>query len=891
MDLDLPRASPTAELLLRPSSCHDCSPPYSPPDSANFLSPPSPPSPPAASIRAVQWSPPPPSTLPSSATPPPPPLLLLWSRVDGWFCCTIIALLTAVCAAYVEVGAHYFSGFRMGACRGGLFWLDTRYCCGAEVAIDYKHGRCIPPFSAPPTDVVPPPAPPPPPPPLADNNDIIEKNNNIIKENNTIIDQNNNIIEENNNSPSSEPPPPQRRHLSVPPPVLYISPWAPWCDLLQVPSSSGTLRPLLSFLIYFLLSTLLAVCAAFLVTHFSTAAAGSGIPEVKTILGGFVINGVLGVWTLLVKCAGLCLVVGAGMALGKEGPMVHVACCLAEIVSNSLSSRYAEHEARKRELLSAACAAGVSVAFGAPLGGVLFSLEEVSTFFPPRTLWKSFFCAVTASLMLKWLDPRATGNLTMFQMDSVSLAGSWDAVELVPFALLGLMGGLLGAAFIKLNVRWSSHRRSGSAWLAAHPIAEVGVVAALCAAVNYPIPMLRGSAPHLLSNLFSRCGSEYADPFGMCDSLDGNTYRLETMWPLVIVMLIRFVQTVFTFGIGVPAGLFIPCLTIGGLMGRFVGLCMIRLNQLYPLVNSSNAIHPGVYALVGAAAMLGGVTRMTISLVVIMFELTGGLSYVLPFMVAVMVAKWSGDSICDNGIYDCYIRLKGYPYLHQHRQVTFTARACDIMERQLVVLAVDRYPQRAAEMIAFLNRYPPFSGFPVVLSRYDQLLLGYVRSADLRERLAALPADSQLAFDRYLPTVVVEGAVCTDESVCTDECALYGGGAVQQKVAAAAAGVRARVDLSDLVDEHVMQLVPETPLGQVYNIFRQLGLRLCILTRHGRLEGLLTKKQFLAHMDLAHPIDLPHMDLAVVVGARDDGEEGTCLVEMTRRQQHQSTSS
>merc|ERR1740133_842598 len=96
-------------------------------------------------------------------------------------------------------------------------------------------------------------------------------------------------------------------------------------------------------------------------------------------------------------------------------------------------------------------------------------------------------------------------------------------------------------------------------------------------------------------------------------------------------------------------------------------------------------VNPGIYAMVGAAAMLGGVTRMTISLVVIMLELTGGLDYIVPFMLSVLFAKAVGDAL-NEGIYDLYIVMKGYPFLHEELEITFTERCCDIMESTLVKL-------------------------------------------------------------------------------------------------------------------------------------------------------------------------------------------------------------
>lgn len=110
---------------------------------------------------------------------------------------------------------------------------------------------------------------------------------------------------------------------------------------------------------------------------------GSGISEVKCILSGFVIHGYLGFWTLFTKSVGLTLSVASGLSLGKEGPFVHIASCVGNIVCR-MFSKYEQNESKRREMLSCACAAGVAVAFGAPVGGVLFSLEEVSYYFPAK---------------------------------------------------------------------------------------------------------------------------------------------------------------------------------------------------------------------------------------------------------------------------------------------------------------------------------------------------------------------------------------------------------------------------------------------------------------------------------------------------------------------------
>jgi chloride channel 3/4/5 len=121
------------------------------------------------------------------------------------------------------------------------------------------------------------------------------------------------------------------------------------------------------------------------------SAAGSGVAEVKVILSGFVLHGYLGMKTLLVKTFALILSVASGLSLGKEGPYVHIATCVGNVACR-LFSKYNHNDAKRREVLSASAASGVAVAFGgmsfcimravadsliAPIGGVLFSLEEV----------------------------------------------------------------------------------------------------------------------------------------------------------------------------------------------------------------------------------------------------------------------------------------------------------------------------------------------------------------------------------------------------------------------------------------------------------------------------------------------------------------------------------
>jgi chloride channel 3/4/5 len=127
-------------------------------------------------------------------------------------------------------------------------------------------------------------------------------------------------------------------------------------------------------------------------------------------------TGFLGPWTLLIKSIGLPLAIASGLSVGKEGPSVHFATATGSVISQ-LFEKYRRDASKTREILSAAAAAGVGVAFGSPIGGVLFSLEvctvinlntdliltqlqEMSNYFPLKTMWRSYFCALVATAVL-----------------------------------------------------------------------------------------------------------------------------------------------------------------------------------------------------------------------------------------------------------------------------------------------------------------------------------------------------------------------------------------------------------------------------------------------------------------------------------------------------------
>lgn len=187
---------------------------------------------------------------------------------------------------------------------------------------------------------------------------------------------------------------------------------------------------------------------------------------------------------------------------------------------------------------------------------------------------------------------------------------------------------------------------------------------------------------------FSDYYRNFTDSNSLIEIAEAGPGVYTAMWLLVLALILKLIMTIFTFGMKVPCGLFIPSLCLGGIMGRIVGIGMEQLAYNYPKIwlfngecsTKENCITPGLYAMVGAAAVLGGVTRMTVSLVVIMFELTGGVRYIVPLMAAAMASKWVGDALGRQGIYDAHIALNGYPFLDSKDEFAHTSLAADVMQ-------------------------------------------------------------------------------------------------------------------------------------------------------------------------------------------------------------------
>lgn len=538
-------------------------------------------------------------------------------------------------------------------------------------------------------------------------------------------------------------------------------------------------------------------------------AAGSGIPEIKTILSGFSIPHILSFKVLSVKAIGAVFAVATGMCLGKEGPFVHISTCVGHLVSR-LIPKYADNPRKMREMLSVACSAGLSVAFGAPIGGVLFSYEEVSTYFPRRVLWKSFLCSLVAAAALKEFNPSGTGKLVLFE---TNYGVDYEVVHYLVFILLGVCGGVFGGVFCYANYKWSKFFRQLPA-IKKSPVLEVALVVLATALLQYPNRLIRETGDVVMERLLVDCNDISKD--WICEQEAKLTGKGTYYAWLISGTFVKLILTTITFGCKVPSGVIIPALDAGALFGRMIG-------QLIPYTP------PGIFAMVGSAAFLAGVSRMTVSLAVIMFELTGEVNFIPPFMVAILTAKWVADCISADGVYDLSQHLMGHPFLDG--------------EGALGAVRALRESEGEARVGVLVPSWETMEQITVCVGPG-----GHVAVATLRRKLDCLKrrglVDGGLVIvnDRgvcqgYLPEEELELALRIIDEV-------------------EARGGEREVDIlggafSALVDRTPLCIPVDAPLEYAVEMFDKLGLRHLIVVEGeaSRVVGVVIKKRLLGFFD------------------------------------------
>uniref|UniRef100_A0A2K6R435 Chloride channel protein n=1 Tax=Rhinopithecus roxellana TaxID=61622 RepID=A0A2K6R435_RHIRO len=488
---------------------------------------------------------------------------------------------------------------------------------------------------------------------------------------------------------------------------------------------------------------------------------GSGIPELKTMLAGVILEDYLDIKNFGAKVVGLSctLATGSTLFLGKVGPFVHLSVMMAAYLGRVRTTTIGEPEnkSKQNEMLVAAAAVGVATVFAAPFSGVLFSIEVMSSHFSVWDYWRGFFAATCGAFMFRLLAVfnSEQETITSLYKTSFRVDVPFDLPEIFFFVALGGICGVLSCAYLfcqRTFLSFIKTNRFSSKLLATSKPVYSALATLVLASITYPPGVGRFLASRLsmkqhLDSLFDNHSwalmtqnssprwSEELDP----QHLWWEWYhpRFTIFGTLAFFLVMKFWMLILATTIPMPAGYFMPIFILGAAIGRLLGEALaVAFPEGIVAGGVTNPIMPGGYALAGAAAFSGAVTH-TVSTALLAFELTGQIVHALPVLMAVLAANAIAQSY-QPSFYDGTIIVKKLPYLPRilGRNIgSHRVRVKHFMNHSITTLAKDTPLQEVVNVVTSTD----VAEYPLVESTESQVLVGIVQRAQLVQALQAEP--------------------------------------------------------------------------------------------------------------------------------------------------------
>jgi CIC family chloride channel protein len=380
------------------------------------------------------------------------------------------------------------------------------------------------------------------------------------------------------------------------------------------------------FLIVVVTCAAATLAAAWMVRRFSPQASGSGIPYVEAVLNEEIPQAPFRlIW---VKFCGGVLAIGAGLALGREGPSVQMGASIAQLVAKACRCQWLDC----RALLAAGAGAGLATAFNAPMAGVVFVLEELVRRFELRIAVAALGASATGIAVARMF----LGDAPDFHVDALAYARA----ETTPlFFVLGAVAGLAAVAYNRALLETIAVAER----LGRLPVeVRAGLIGAAVGTLAWFAPSVVGGGDTITQR-----------------SLVG----AETLSVLALVFLLRFGLGTVSYAAGTPGGLFAPMLALGAQLGLFLGLLC---RWAFPALE----IQADGFAVVGMAAFFTGVVRAPLTGIVLVTEMTANVTMLLPMLVACFAAMLVATLLRNAPIYDSLREhtLRGERLLRQQTQ-------------------------------------------------------------------------------------------------------------------------------------------------------------------------------------------------------------------------------
>ncbi|MEH1996127.1 chloride channel protein [Nostoc sp.] len=452
---------------------------------------------------------------------------------------------------------------------------------------------------------------------------------------------------------------------------------------------------------------ILGFLAGWLVDRLAPEASGSGIPQVKASLANVPVN--LSWRVAGVKLFSAIIAIGSGMTLGRQGPTVQVGAGLAAGMSRWVPTS-PDH---RRQMIAAGAGAGLAAAFNAPIAGVLFIVEELLQDLSGLTLGTAIIASFIGGVISRLLG----GGSLDLNLQLVKSSSQFSIPEIPFFILLGILAGLFGALFNRgLIFSIKFYRR-----------------------LHISLPLRVALAGFISGVVVAMLPPSFRDNTGLRESLiTGGSHPSVA----AIAFAAQFILTLIAFGSGAPGGLFAPSLILGSCLGHIIGV-----SELYITGVGS----PTTYALAGMGGFFSAVSKVPITAIVIVFEMTTDFNLVLPLMIVSVAAYLVADKVVPGSLYEKLLELKGITLTKEVAMEGALTKltAKDVMQERVETLDAEMSLEEAMQAFARSHH----RGFPVV---EDSKLVGIVTQSDLlkiRESTNHTLSDRNLA-DIFLKEIM-----------------------------------------------------------------------------------------------------------------------------------------
>ncbi len=358
-----------------------------------------------------------------------------------------------------------------------------------------------------------------------------------------------------------------------------------------------------------------ALVTGYLLYRFFPDARGSGIPQTRAAI--FIHDGRISLRTVLGKFLCCSTSLASGIALGREGPSVHIGSGIASVVARRLGLSAEQ----VKWLVPVGASAALAAAFNTPIAAVLFSLEEIMGDMHAPILGSVVLSSTTSWVVLHLV----LGDEPLFHVAAYHLV---DPSELFVYAALGIIGGLGSVAFVRLLLELRkifARLPKSTVWL--QPVAG-----GLCIGLfGFFVPQVMG------------VGYDQVD-----HALSGDL----VLHALVLFAVLKIVGTAMCYASGNAGGIFGPSMFIGAMMGGAVGQVAHRLLP-------ATTADAGAYALVGMGTAFAGIIRTPLTSVIMIFEVTRNYTIIVPLMISNLLAFYISQKFQREPIYEALSRQDG----------------------------------------------------------------------------------------------------------------------------------------------------------------------------------------------------------------------------------------